>query len=56
MTWLSNTPFGRRKRNGMEWNVKKKKGEYFKNILSFSLLGSLSMREWKDHSLVWELK
>jgi hypothetical protein len=31
-----NTPFGR-----------EKKEEYFKNILSFSLFGSLSRREWK---------
>jgi hypothetical protein len=28
----------------MEWNGKKKK-EYFKNILSFPLFGSLSRRE-----------
>jgi hypothetical protein len=32
------------------------KKEYFKNILSFPLFGSLSRREWKDHSLVWEFK
>ena len=30
---------------GIEWNEKKK--EYFKNILSFPLFGSLSRREWK---------
>jgi hypothetical protein len=28
----------------MKWNEKKK--EYFKNILSFLLFGSLSSREW----------
>jgi hypothetical protein len=33
----------------MEWNGKK---EYFKNILLFPLFGTLSRREWKDHSLV----
>jgi hypothetical protein len=33
---------------GMEWNgKKKKKKKKFKNILSFPLFGSLSMREWK---------
>jgi hypothetical protein len=37
------TPFGRGERNGIEW----KKKEYFKNILSFPLFGSLSRREWK---------
>ena len=31
---------------GMEWNGMEKK-EYFKNILSFPLFGSLSRREWK---------
>ena len=42
----NNTPFGRGKR--IEWNgKKKKKEEYFKNILSFPLFGSLSRREWK---------
>jgi hypothetical protein len=30
----------------MEWNGMEKK-EYFKNILSFPLFGSLSRREWK---------
>jgi hypothetical protein len=39
---VTNTPFGRGKRNGME-----KKKEYFKNILFFLLFGSLSRREWK---------
>ena len=38
------------------WGKKKKKKEYFKNIISFPLFGSLSRREWKDHSLVWEFK
>jgi hypothetical protein len=32
-------------RNGIEW--KKKKKEYFKNILLFPLFGSLSRSEWK---------
>ena len=32
-------------KNGMEW--KKIKNKYFKNISSFPLFGSLSMREWK---------
>jgi hypothetical protein len=31
---------------GKEWNGMEKK-EYFKNILSFSLFGSLSKWEWK---------
>ena len=32
---------------GMKWNEqKKKKKEYFKNILSFLLFESLSSREW----------
>jgi hypothetical protein len=39
------TPFGRGKKNGMEW--KKKIIIKFKNILSFPLFGSLSRREWK---------
>ena len=56
MTWLSNTPFERREMNGIEWNGEKKEEEYFKNILSFFLFGSLSTREWKDHSLVLEFK
>jgi hypothetical protein len=41
---------------GKEWNEMEKKKEYFKNILSFFLFGSLSRREWKDYSLVWEFK
>jgi hypothetical protein len=36
--------FGREK--GIKWNEKKKK-KNFKNILFFSLFGSLSRREWK---------
>ena len=39
---------------GKEWNGKRK--IKLNNILSFSLFGSLSKREWKDHSLVWEFK
>jgi hypothetical protein len=31
-----------------EWNGMKKKKEYFKNIFSFPLFGSLSRREWKE--------
>jgi hypothetical protein len=31
---------------GKEWNGMEKK-EYFKNIFSFPLFGSLSRREWK---------
>jgi hypothetical protein len=45
---------------GMEWNGMEWKNIYiyiyFKNILSFPLFGSLSRREWKDHSLIWEFK
>ena len=37
------------------WEGKKKRKK-IKNILSFSLFRSLSRREWKDHSLVWEFK
>jgi hypothetical protein len=40
---IKTIPFGRRERNGK----KKKKKKYFKNILSFPLFGSLSMRELK---------
>jgi hypothetical protein len=39
---IKTIPFGRRERNGMEYIY-----IYFKNILSFSLFGSLSMRELK---------
>jgi hypothetical protein len=42
------------RREKKEWNGKKKK-EYFKNILSFPLFGSLSRREWKNHSLFGSL-
>jgi UDP-N-acetylglucosamine:LPS N-acetylglucosamine transferase len=41
---------------GMEWKNKKKIKNYFKNILSFPLFRSLSMREWKDYFFVWEFK